>query len=278
MVIPWVNGLDVMREAPGVWIIDFGIDMPEEVAALYEAPFAHLARCVRTVRAGNKRAAYAEKWWIHAEPRPAMRAALAGYRRLLATPTVAKHRIFVWLPSGTLPDHQLIVFARDDDFTFGVLHSAIHEAWARKKGTQVRDYGSGFRYTPTTTFETYPFPVPAPAHRARIVAAASELQRLREGWLNPPGASPAEFGRRTLTNLYNERPTWLENAHLALDRSVLAAYGWPEAWAEGLQPVRDENGKVNPALGVADPAVEQDVLARLLALNLEQSGGVCRGT
>lgn len=77
-----------------------------------------------------------------------------------------------------------------------------------------------------------------------------------------------QLKKRTLTSLYNDRPTWLELAHLELDRAVLAAYGWPEDWAEKLQPKRDAGGKVNPILGVVDPAIEQDVLARLLALNL----------
>lgn len=71
---------------------------------------------------------------------------------------------------------------------------------------------------------------------------------------------------------YNERPTWLELAHLELDRAVLAAYGWPEEWAEKLQPNRDKAGKVNPILGCADPNTEQDLLARLLALNLSGTG------
>jgi hypothetical protein len=39
----------------------------------------------------------------------------------------------------------------------------------------------------------------------------------------------AELKKRTVTNLYNERPTWLANAHRALDAAVFAAYGWPES-------------------------------------------------
>ncbi|MBI4028642.1 MAG: hypothetical protein HY360_26930 [Verrucomicrobia bacterium] len=35
-----------------------------------------------------------------------------------------------------------------------------------------------------------------------------------------------ELAKRTLTNLYNERPTWLANAHAKLDAAVFAAYGW----------------------------------------------------
>jgi hypothetical protein len=94
-------------------------------------------------------------------------------------------------------------------------------------GTQLREVESGFRYTPTTTFETFPFPHPTPDQKAAIEEAARRLHELREGWLNPPGAAEAELARRTLTNLYNARPSWLVHAHERLDETVLEAYGWP---------------------------------------------------
>jgi hypothetical protein len=75
-----------------------------------------------------------------------------------------------------LPDHALIVFARDDDFTFGVLHSRAHEVWSLRKGTSLEDRP---RYTPTTTFETFPFPKPTPEQRAAIEAAARDLYECR---------------------------------------------------------------------------------------------------
>jgi hypothetical protein len=126
-----------------------------------------------------------------------------------------------------LPDHQLIVIARDDDYTFGVLHSRVHEEWARGTGTQLREVESGFRDTPTTCFETFPFPRPTDGQHEVIAAAARRLVELRDGWLNPPGLAEEALASRTLTNLYNERPTWLQHAHAALDAAVLAAYGWP---------------------------------------------------
>jgi hypothetical protein len=140
----------------------------------------------------------------------------------------------------------LVVFAREDDFTFGILQSRAHEAWARATGTQVREVESGFRYTPTTTFETFPFPHPTDEQRAAIGDAASRLVELRNGWLNPFGIDPKESESRTLNSLYNERSTWLEHAHAALDAAVFAAYGWP----------------------VDLP--DEEVLERLLALNLER--------
>ena len=66
-------------------------------------------------------------------------------------------------------------------------------------------------------------------------------------WLNPQGAPPELIKVLTLTNLYNQRPTWLDLAHRKLDQAVLDAYGWPH-------DLRND-----------------DLLARLLALNLERA-------
>jgi hypothetical protein len=183
-----------------------------------------------------------------------MRAALIGKQRYIATPRVSKHRLFIWLASEFLANDGTIVIAREDDYMLGVLHSWPHELWARAKGTQLREADSGCRYTPTTTFETYPFPWPPgqePQDDPRVVAiaeAARELVALREAWLNPRDVFGAELNKRTLTNLYNQRPDWLETAHRRLDAAVLAAYGWPE--------------------GLGD----EEILGRLLALNLERAG------
>jgi hypothetical protein len=81
--------------------------------------------------------------------------AVAPLRRFIATLSTAKHRLFVWLEQPTFPDQQLYVIARDDDFFFGVLHSRLHEVWALKQGTRLETRP---RYTPTTCFETFPFP------------------------------------------------------------------------------------------------------------------------
>ena len=88
-----------------------------------------------------------------------MRRALAPLPRFIGTPTLAKHRLFVWLAAPTLRDHQLVVIARADDYTFGVLHSRAHELWSLRMGTWL-GVGNAPRYTPTSTFETFPFPWP----------------------------------------------------------------------------------------------------------------------
>jgi type II restriction/modification system DNA methylase subunit YeeA len=226
VVRPWANGLDITRRPRDMWIIDFGVDMTEEQAALYEAPFQYALAMVKPEREQNRRAAYRDRWWIHVEPRPAMRSALQGLDRFVATPRVAKHRTFVWLRASVLADSRLFVIARDDDYTFGVLQSKIHEAWSLRTASW-HGVGNDPVYNVSTCLETFPFPRASEEHRSTISAAAAELERLRFAWLNPEGASAAELKRRTLTNLYNDRPTWLTNAHAALDAAVAEAYGWP---------------------------------------------------
>lgn len=256
VVVPWVNGLDVTRRPRGMFIIDFGVDMTEREAAKYEAAYEHIRKEVKPIRSTNKREAYARRWWLHVEPRPALRDAVRPLRRFIATARVAKHRLFVWMERPALPDCQLIAVAREDAWVFGVLHSRIHEIWALKQGTQLEDRP---RYTPTTTFETFPFPWPLNtpekeltrkkrAQRDAIAEAAEALDAARRHWLNPPelvkAAKPPASGfpavfvprddeaamqlkARTLTKLYNEKPQWLVDAHETLDRAVLDAYSWP---------------------------------------------------
>ena len=168
--------------------------------------------------------------------------------------------------------------ARDDDTTFGVLHSKFHELWSLRLGGW-HGVGNDPQYTPSLGFETFPFPegltpnIPAADYVSdplaiAIAKAASRLNELREAWLNPPDlvqrvpevvpgypdrilpideAAAKVLKDRTLTKLYNERPAWLDHAHKDLDAAVAAAYGWP-----------------------ADLTDEQ-ILERLFALNQERA-------
>ena len=210
-----------------------------------------------------------------------MREALKLIERYILTPRVSKYRLFVWTHKSTLADSAIIAIARDDDTTFGILHSRFHELWSLRMGTSLEDRP---RYTPSTTFETFPFPegltpnIPAADYaddpRAQAIAvAAARLNELRENWLNPadlvvrvpevvPGypdrilpvdeAAAKELKKRTLTNLYNARPQWLANAHAALDTAVADAYGWGEDYRAGA-------------------LTDDEILARLFRLNQERA-------
>lgn len=255
---PWRNGMDVTRRARDMWIVDFGWEMSEREASLYEAPFQYIKEHVLPEREKNRRDAYRERWWRHVEPRPAMLANLSSLTRYIATPRVAKHRLFVWMEKQVLADSAAIAIARGDAVTFGLLHSRFHETWSLKMGTFL-GVGNDPRYTPTTTFETFPFPEgltpDIPVQRFQrdpraigIAHAANRLDALRNAWLNPVDLvftepevvagypdrvlpkdvqAVAVLRERTLTNLYNLRPQWLIDAHDDLDAAVAVAYGWP---------------------------------------------------
>lgn len=316
VVRPWRNASDLTGRLRGLWIVEFGAHATEGEACLYQAPFEFVRKSVKPERDLNRRSSYRLRWWIHQEARGELRPVLES-QQVLLTPRVSKHRL--WLPSDSsiLPDCALVVFARSDDYFFGVLHSSVHELWALRMGTQLEDRP---RYTPTTCFETFALPwspgqepVGAPLHAA-IGEAAKELNEQRERWLNPPewigplaaridaaddfhdvpqearalirqsaimaaAAKDPQLKKRTLTNLYNERPTWLKLAHRKLDEAVLAAYaaadpegGWAADWAQ----VWLDSGAGQPLaqdhpLTARRAEIDQKVLANLLRLNTVRS-------
>ena len=298
---PWLNGQDVTNKNTDYWIIDFGVSMSEADASLFELAYQHVLENVKTERQKNNREAYRLNWWIYGEARPGLRAAIQNKTRFIATLLTSKHRLFVWLPTSVIPDQALVAITVDDDTSFGILHSRFHELWSLKLGTSLENRP---RYTPTTCFETFPFPegltpkdtknchaeLDSTSHHQivsqvrndssvviaisnAISAAAIRLNELRENWLNPAewvdwvitaeeekanypkravakAGHEAELKKRTLTNLYNQRPTWLDNAHKILDSAVASAYGWADYTAD---------------------MPDDEILRRLLKLNLERS-------
>lgn len=282
VVKPWANGYELARGPQRKWIVDFGNQMNEDQSAMYEAPFDYVVKTVKDGRLEKDESALRDFWWRFGRPRVELRKALIGLNRFIATVAHSKHRFFVWLPITTSPDQALITIAREDDVVFGIIHSHIHEIWALRLGTFL-GVGNDPRYTPTTCFETFPFPEgltpdkPASTYandpRAqRIAEAAQALVAARDRWLNPvewvdwvitpeedkagfpkrPVAKPGHEGdlkKRTLTNLYNARPAWLDNLHRDLDIAVAAAYGWE--W----------------------PLTDDEILRRLFELNQARAAG-----
>ena len=202
-----------MGKPTNTWIIDFGEKRLEDEVRLYQAPFAYAKENVYPIRAKNRRATRAKYWWLHSEVASGPRKAVSNLSRYIATPRVAKYRLFVWVSSDTIPDDGVFIFARDDDYFFGCLHSRLHEIWSLRMGTWLGK-GNDPRYTPTTTFETFPFPwnpgkepTDHPAYLA-ISSIAKQLHEEREIWLNLPTVTGKALERRTLTNLYNALGTF----------------------------------------------------------------------
>jgi len=279
-----LNGNNILKRQPERYAIDFSDFRTKEEAALFEAVYSWLEQAYESYeRKSKRRIVRRQDWWLHRRSGAALKNAVSRLSRFIVTPRVGKHRIFVWLDSNALADSATFIVARDDETTFGILHSSFHELWSLRMGTFL-GVGNDPRYTPSTTFETFPFPegltpnIPADeyadAPRAiKIAAAAKRLNEFRENWLNPADlvdrvpevvsgypdrilpkndAAAKELKKRTLTNLYNARPAWLDHAHKALDEAVAEAYGWGDDWRAGV-------------------LTEDEILARLFKLNQERA-------
>ncbi len=253
VVFPWRNGDAIGGRDADKWIVNFG-ELGEIDSSLYNDPFSIVKIRVKPQRDKTNDKNERKNWWKLARRAPDMFKSIAQLDRFIVTPEVSKNRIFAWLEKDVIADKNLVVIARDDDTTFGILHSRFHELWSIRTGTSLVNIP---RYTSSTTFRTFPFPngltprdtAKAPSHAAAIAQAAKTLTEARDRWLNPvewvdwtrtpeeatagfplrPIAKPgfeAALKKRTLTHLYNERPTWLANLHFHLDKAVAAAYGW----------------------------------------------------
>ena len=154
VVRPSINASQFVRRGEETWVIDFGLTKDFSKVVSYEAPIKYVRENVLPLRQGHREAMQEKFWWLHARPSPRYRE-VARDKTVLITPAVSKHRIFGRFDSIVLADHALIVYARADDFFFGVLQSHFHEVWSLKQGTRLETRP---RYTPTTCFETFPFP------------------------------------------------------------------------------------------------------------------------
>lgn len=261
VIRPFLIGMDVNREIdqePTRWVIDFGM-MTKEEAERYPGAMRHVRKNVYAVKhSGSERKTEGElgRWWQFVRPRPEMRAALEPLDEAIVVPCVSPRMIAVRKSTSICFDHQLMVIALSDAYHFGILQSRFHSLWARARGSTLK---GDLRYTNTTIFETYPFPVhPDGSYRPSVrpvTAAAQEVARAAKAFEE----SRAEECRRLelgLTKLHNrledaELPG-LQTAYDALNDAVAACYGFPaDVWrneAATLRLLLDLNHRLSQSL------------------------------
>jgi hypothetical protein len=265
MVIkPYINGGELVRARAGRFVIDlFGQEI-EHVRDRYPQIYQHLLRAVKPERDQNRRPAFKRRWWVFGEPRRTFRPALVGLRSYIGTTETAKHRVFQFLDSRLVPDHMIIAIASADAFHLGVLSSRIHVAWTLMQGGTLEDRP---RYTKSHCFDLFPFPDSDPLARARIADLGERLDRHRK---DVQAAHP----EITLTAMYNVLEKLkakaalspaedtilkdglvliLKELHDELDDAAAEAYGWPKDLSD------------------------EEILARLVALNKERAAEEARG-
>ncbi len=222
IVRPYLVGDDLANhpnQRPSRWIIDFGHRALEEARAFPEA-LELVRERVKPQRDRVRRESYRRYWWRFSEPLRAMRDAIAGLDRYIASPAQAKRILFTWVDPVVCPSNLVTVFAFEDDYAMGILSSGFHRAWLSAGWSTLEDR---LRYTPSTVFATFPWPDASEHDRKAVGHAAAQLHLERKRACEELGLG--------LTEIYNMLQEGgfeaLGRGHRLLDRAVAAAYGWP---------------------------------------------------
>lgn len=115
VIKPWLNAHDMKYRPFGRYIIDFA-DMDEAEAALYESPFEHLKAAVKPERERNSDEGRRTHWWKLGRSGENFKSAKGNLKRFAITGRVGKHRAFLWVSGETVPDCEIVAFARSDDY------------------------------------------------------------------------------------------------------------------------------------------------------------------
>jgi len=288
----YMNGRELVAGDETRFIIDFCGLTEREAADAHPRLFQKVLEDVKPFRAQVRREGHRKNWWLYGEQRFAMRKALAGLKRFVATPETSKHRWFSFLPPDILPDQKIRVVAVEEGNVLACLNSRIHCAWALRTGGRVGQ-GNDPVYNTTKCFDPFPFPdlTGKPDLKARLDALGERLDSFRKERLEahdvltmtrlynvlervraleagPPSVpghardtSPASGGGHIVPPLTDaERDIYeaglvgvLKDIHDQIDAAVADAYGWP-----------------------AD-LDEEEILTRLVALNHERAAEEARG-
>jgi hypothetical protein len=303
-IVPYLNGRDLAQRPRGVFVIDlFGLEI-EQVRERFPAVYQHLVENVKPERDHNKRDYRRINWWLFGENIPEARKALFSVPRYIATVETTKHRFFQFLDASIRPDNKLVAIGIATAEHLSALSSRLHVLWSIAKGAWM-GVGNDPVYAKSETFDPFPFPLavdpmlpssdPLRAQQERLRELGERLDAFRKQRL-------AEHAFLTMTGLYNalERLRELENGcdapplseaerdvhraglisvmkeiHDDIDRAVLTAYGWEDLIPE----LVGKPGATLPSPYKTDAQekAEEELLSRLVALNLERAAEEKRG-
>lgn len=221
------------------WVIDFQTKGLFQARA-YAAPFAHVESQVlphieklaarekeKTKKPTGQDQNWLKKWWQHFRPRAELIEQITKLPRYIVCSRVTKRPIFVFLSPEIRPGDALSCFAFSDDYSFGILQSAVHWVWFVATCSKLK---GDFRYTPESVFDTFPWPqAPTRAQIKAVAEAAVALRALRSAAMHDLGCSLRDL-YRTLDKP-GDNP--LREVHARLDAAVRAAYNM----AEGADPL-----------------------------------------
>ena len=234
-LVPFLIGDDLLGEVgamPSRHVIDFSnAESLNEVAAvpdLFKIIETRVLPEMEAKAAGeasgkvkkNGHAEHLQTWWRFWRRREDMITAITSLDRYIVCSRHALRSIFEFVPTTVHPNDALMVFAFADDYSFGIIQSDAHWQWWKAKGSTIE---ARIRYTGNSVWDTFPWPQHATKKQVEAVAQCSRT--LREA-----RTKAMQEHSMSLRDLYRllEKPgkNPIKDLHTALDKSVLAAYGF----------------------------------------------------
>ena len=162
---------------------------------------------------------FLKQWWRMSYRRAELMEAINKIDRYIVCGQVTKRPIFEFISRDIHPNAALVVFPRDDDYTFGVLQSSIHWSWFTERCSTLTER---YRYTSNSVFDSFPWPQSPKIEAVRAVAAAAtHLRNVRRSLCQKHDLSLRDLYRSA--ELPGNHP--LDDAQDALDAAVRKAYG-----------------------------------------------------
>ena len=278
---PWMGTDDDRRRA---WLRSgiVPLNYPGPAAADWPELLEIVEERVKPERDVQNRMALRERWWQYAEKRPGLYSTIAGLERVLAISRIGNAFAFTFLPQEMVYNEKTVVFPFSKTGAFATLQSRVHEVWTRFFSSTLKD---DLQYTPSDCLGTFPFPDGWETHRGIEDAGryyydfrAELMKRNREGLtktynrFHDPNENDREIAR-------------LRELHAAMDRAVLAAYGWADIPIDcefllDYETGAEESGsrRKKPYRCRWPDEICEEILARLLELNAERAAEeVCDG-
>jgi hypothetical protein len=308
-----INGIDINQDplqAPSRYIINFtGYEFEE--AKAFETPFSIVEEYVKPYRQKQKDSIAKKYWWQFYRSRSELYNDISNLTHCFVLVWVSKYLSFSKIPTNLIFTNSCYILTSDRYDIFSVLHSTIHEIWARQYSGSL---DTRLRYSPTDCFETYAFPAgiwqQARPELATIGAQYHEHRRLLmlHLWLgltdvynlfhtprldeavqkhyagrarkDPQGSAiPAEHRAAALAYSATQAIADIQQLralHVALDAAVLAAYGWSDLdLAHDFYEVDTlpENDRTRYTIS---PEARRELLTRLLAENHARAAAEAR--
>jgi hypothetical protein len=260
VIWPLMSAEDVTQSSqlqPTQFIINFG-GMSEQDARRYAAPFIWVETNVYPERMACSREDARKHWWrlVGRAENFFQVVREKSLRRILVNVRISKFFVFAFAEPTWAFEANINMFALDQNWHFGALQSTHHELWAEFRCSTL---GIARRYTPSTCFDSFPFPAFSSEletvsaafleHRQQFIAASGLGLTDTYSRIHDRGEQSADIAR-------------LRALHEEMDQAVAAAYGWSDLdLGHGFHTTKQGERYT------LSESARSEVLDRLLALN-----------